>query len=124
MHEISAFYLFFLCFFPFYFIKKSESSKIQNKKGTHVQSKAEGTIKRYTLPLCMHGRGPLKPKLVHLDHHHTYQAKNPIMNPQEQPNPLAQPNLVDQPKLFKDYLNPLIGVETFNKPSFRHDIKP
>ena len=40
------------------------------------------------------------------------------MNPQDQPNPLVQP------KLLKDYLNPLIGVELFDKPSCSHDIKP
>ena len=48
----------------------------------------------------------------------------PIMNPQDQPNPLAQPNLADQPKLLKDYLNPSIGVELFDKLSCNHNIKP
>ena len=37
---------------------------------------------------------------------------------------MAQPNIADLHKLLKDYLNPSIGVETFDKPSFSHDIKP
>ena len=40
------------------------------------------------------------------------------MNPQDQPKPLVQP------KLLKDYLNPSIRVELFDKPSCSHDIKP
>ena len=72
----------------------------------------------------MHGRRSLKPKLVDLSQHSNSKAKYPIMNPQDQPNPMAQPNLADQPKPLKDYLNPSIGVELFDKPSCSHDSKP
>ena len=39
-------------------------------------------------------------------------------------NPQDQPNLIGQPKLLKDYLNPSIKIELFDKPSCSHDIKP
>ena len=72
----------------------------------------------------MHGRRSLKPQRFDLGQHSYSKAKHPIMNPQDQPNPMAQPNLANQPKLLKDYLNPSIGVELFDKPSCSHDIKP
>ena len=72
----------------------------------------------------MHGRRSLKPQIFDLGQHSYSKAKHPIMNPQDQPNPMAQPNLANQPKLLKDYLNPSIGVELFDKPSCSHDIKP
>ena len=72
----------------------------------------------------MHDRISLKSKLVDLGQHSNSKAKYPIMNPHDQPNPLAKPNQAYQPKLLKDYINHLIGVELFDKPSSSHDIKP
>ena len=72
----------------------------------------------------MHGRRSLKPKIFDLGQHSYSKAEYPIKNPQNQPTPMAPPNLADQPKLLKDYLNPSIGVELFDKPSCSHDIKP
>ena len=72
----------------------------------------------------MQGIRSFKPKILDLGQHSYSKAKHHIMNPQDQPNPMAQPNIADQPKLLKDCLNPSIGVETFDKPSCSHDIKP
>ena len=72
----------------------------------------------------MHGRRSSKPKIFDLDQYSYSKAEYPIISPQKQPTPMAQPNIADQPKLLKDYLNPSIGVELFDKPSCSHDIKP
>jgi len=60
----------------------------------------------------MRGRRSLKPRLINQGNPCTSKAENPNMNTQ------------GPPKLLKDYLNPSIGVEIFDKPSCGHDIKP